>query len=140
MTATIIDGNFEYHLPTAPATAPEPVFIKTFDNRRNKDGTCVDFSALNDAEAYLTARGFSFGPGCAASRKAGVLYGPNWQIAKWRNLTPLEQRQCHGVIEGERRTGPITLRIFFHAPAFAIAAVASPEHAGAIVDAWATQR
>lgn len=135
MTATIIHGNFEYRLPTAPPSAPEPVFSKTFENRPG-----VDFSALNAAEDFLKTRGFSFGPGCAASRKAGVLYGPGWQIAKWRNLTPLEQRQCHGLIEGERRSGPVTLRIFFHAPAFAIAAVASPEYAGAIVDAWATQR
>jgi hypothetical protein len=39
------------------------------------------------------------------------------------------------VLEGERRTGPVTLRIFFTAPPRAIAAVSSPETAQAISEA-----
>lgn len=135
MTGTIISGNFEYRPATPPPPQPAIVFSKTFDGRSD-----VPFTAVNDAERYLTERGFCVGPGCVASRKAAIMYGRDWVIAKWRNLTPLEQRQCHGVLEGDQRRGPIIIRIFFTAPAFAIAAVSSPEVAGAIVDAWATQR
>lgn len=134
MTGALLSGNFEVRR-AAPPQPPAVVFSKTFDGRAQ-----VDFSALNDAETYLTARGFCVGPGCAASRKAAIMYGRDWTIAKWRNLTPLEQRQSHGVLEGDRRCGPITIRVFFTAPAFAIAAVSSPQVADAIVNAWATQR
>jgi hypothetical protein len=131
MSNVIVMGQFEYRRATPAPQPPAVVYSKTFNGRAG-----VDFSALNDAEKYLTDRGFSFGPGCAASRKAGILYGRDWVIAKWRNLTPLEQRQCHGVIEGERRAGPVKVSIFFTAPAFAIAAVSAPETIGAVVDAW----
>lgn len=135
MTGIIHSPRFEYRRATPPPQPPAVVFSKTFEGRPD-----ADFSAVNEAEKYLADRGFSVGPGCAASRKAGILYGRDWVIAKWRNLTPLEQRQCHGVLEGDQRRGPITIRIFFTAPAFAIAAVSSPETAGAIVDAWSGQR
>lgn len=136
MTGKVIRiGNFEYRRPTAPPPEPVVVFSKKFEGKPG-----AEFSALLEAETYLSERGFSFGPGCAASQKSGILYGRCWRIAKWRNLTPLEQRQCHGVIEGERRTGPVTIKIFFHAPAFAIAAVSDPQIAGAIVTAWSDQR
>ncbi|SDD93546.1 hypothetical protein SAMN05216337_101786 [Bradyrhizobium brasilense] len=135
MNNVIKIGRFEYRRPTAPPPEPTVVFTKVFDGKKG-----MDFSALNDAETYLKDRGFSVGPGCAASGKSGIVYGRCWRIAKWRNLTPLEQRQCHGVIEGDRRNGPVTIKIFFHAPAFAIAAVSDPEVAGAIVTAWSEQR
>lgn len=120
-----------------PATtlAPQPaVFTKTFAGKPGDD-----FSAINQAQGYLAAHGFSFGPGCV-SGTIGVMFGRNWRIAKWRNLTPLEQRQCHGILEGDRRLGPVTLKIFFHAPAFALAALGTPEMADAIVTAWSDQR
>lgn len=135
MSAIIIDGRFAYRPATPAPQPPAAAFEKRFDGR---PGCC--FSAVNDAEAFLMERGFSYGPGCAASRKAAVMFGRNWTIAKWRNLTPLEQRRSHGVIEGDRRTGPILVRIFFSAPAIAIAAVASPETADAIVSVWQGQR
>lgn len=135
MTATIIAGRFEYRPATPAPQLPTPAFEKRFDGRPG----CA-FSALNDAEAFLGQRGFAYGPGCAASRKSAVMFGRAWTIAKWRNLTPLEQRRSHGVIEGDRRDGPIIVRIFFSAPALAIAAVASPETADAIVRAWDGQR
>lgn len=135
MTASIITiGNRDHLRPTTPP-APVVVFSKTFDGKPG-----LDFSALNDAETYLRNRGFSFGPGCAASGKAGILFGRIHRIAKWRNLTALEQQQCHGVIEGDRRSGPVTIKVFFHAPAFAIAAVSDPDVAGAIVQEWSEQR
>lgn len=135
MTATIIVGRFEYRPAMPQPPAPAPAFEKRFEGR---PGCC--FSAANDAEAFLAERGFSYGPGCAASRKAAVMFGRNWAIAKWRNLTPLEQRRSHGVIEGDRRDGPIILRIFYSAPALAIAAVASTETADAIISVWDGQR
>lgn len=129
MNAIIINGRFEYRPVTTPPALPQGVFSKTFEGRPG-----LDFSALNDALDYLTARGFCVGPGCAASRKAAIMFG-NWKIAKWRNLTPLEQARSHGVLEGERRTGPVTLRIFFTAPPRAIAAVSSPQTAQAVSEA-----
>jgi len=130
MTASIIE------LRPATTLPPEPiaVFTMVFEGKPGSD-----FSAINAAQGYLAAHGFSFGPGCM-SGKIGVMFGRGWIIAKWRNLTPLEQRQCHGVLEGDRRLGPVTLKIFFNAPLFAVAAVSSPEIAGAIVTAWDNQR
>lgn len=132
MTAAIVTGRFEYHRPTTPPPAPEPVFIRTFEGRPG-----IDWSALNEAQDYLRARGFSYGPTCV-SHKSGVMYGRGWHIAKWRNLTPLEQHQCHGVIESKAgdswRHGPLTLRIYYHAPAFAIAAIASAVPDGAAAE------
>lgn len=110
------------------------VFRRTFDGREG-----VDFSAVNDAEAFLTQRGFSFGPGCIGCPQ-GVMYGRDWHIAKWRNLTGDEQAQLHGTITGDRRKGPVRVAIFWSAPAFAIAAVAEPHVADRIVSTWATQR
>jgi hypothetical protein len=119
------------------------VFRRIFDNRLVKDGSCVDFSALNEAQEFLAARGFSYGPACEDNGQAkpqGVMYGRDWRIAKWRNLTADEQARLHGTITGDRRRGPIRVAIFFEAPAFAIAAVAEPYIADRIVSTWANQR
>lgn len=124
----------EFRPAILPPQHPPAVFTRTFEGKPGDD-----FSAINQAQGYLAAHGFSFGPGCV-SGKIGVMFGRGWIIAKWRNLTPLEQRQCHGVIEGDRRKGPVTLKIFFHAPAFALAALGAPDMADAIVTAWDKQR
>lgn len=110
------------------------VFRRIFDNRPG-----VDFSGLNDAEAFLTARGFCYGPSCVG-KPQGVMYGRDWRIAKWRSLTSEEQARLHGTLTGDRRIGPVRVAIFFSAPAFAIAAVAEPWIADRIVNTWATQR
>jgi len=114
------------------------VFRRTFDGRPG-----VDFSALNDALEFLTARGFSVGPGCqdamGGDKPHGVMFG-QWKIAKWRDLSPEDQAQLHGTLSGQRRKGPVRVAIFFTAPAFAIAAVAEPEHADRIVTQWVSQR
>lgn len=130
MTASII----VLRPATLPPQDPPAVFTRTF---AGKAGDA--FSAINQAQGFLAAHGFSFGPGCV-SGKIGVMFGRDWIIAKWRNLTPLEQRQCHGVLVGDRRNGPVTLKLFFHAPAFALAALGTPETADAIVTAWDSQR
>jgi hypothetical protein len=110
------------------------VFRRTFDGRPG-----VDFSACNDAESFLLDRGFCFGPACV-DKPQGVMYGHNWRIAKWRNLTSAEQAELHGTICGDRRRGPVRVAIFWNAPAFAIAAVAEPYIADRIVSTWAGQR
>lgn len=116
------------------------VFRRIFDGRPG-----LDFSAYNDAIDFLQQRGFSIGPPCVGKdgsgpKPCGVMYGRNWQIAKWRNLTSEEQAQLHGTVTGDRRCGPVRVAIFWNAPAFAIAAVAEPYIADRIVSTWATQR
>lgn len=115
------------------------VFRRSFDGRPG-----VDFSALNDALDFLKARGFSVGPGCqdamGADKPHGVMYGRDWTIAKWRDLSPEDQARLHGTLSGPRRKGPVRVAIFWNAPAFAIAAVAEPEHAGRIITQWTDQR
>ena len=107
-----------------PVTASDPriaqaVFSRTFEGR-----TGLDFSALNDALEFLWHRGFSVGPGCVGYPQ-GIMYG-RWKIAEWFNLNAKEREQLHGILSGERRRGPVMISIFMSAPAFAIAAVASP--------------
>lgn len=133
---TIITNNVvTLRAATAQLAEPAAVFTRTFEGKPGQP-----FSAINEAQGFLAARGFSFGPGCGETDKVGILFGRGHIIGKWRNMTTLEQQKCHGVIEGPRRTGPVTVRIFFTAPAFAIAAVSSPETADAIVTAWSNQR
>lgn len=134
-------NGFNFTTRDASATMPRAdraVFRRTFDGRPG-----VDFSALNDAQQFLTARGFSFGPPCVevdGARPQGVMFGLNWRIAKWRHLTSDEQARLHGTLSGDRRTGPVRVAIFCNAPAFALAAVAEPHVADAIVTALASQR
>ena len=115
--------------PVADDREASAVFSKTFDNERG-----IDFAALNDAQAFLIDRGFSFGSPCIGCPQ-GVMYG-RWQIAKWRNLTHSEITGLHGVVSGDRRKGPIKVSIFWNAPAFAIAAVAQPYLTKRLVDTW----
>lgn len=135
MTATIISNVVTLRRTTAQLVEPATVFTRTFEGKPGQP-----FSAINEAQGFLASRGFSFGPGCADTNKVGILFGRGHIIGKWRNLTPLERTQCHGAMEGERRTGPVTVRIFFTAPSFAIAAVSSPQVADAIVTQWSNQR
>lgn len=119
-----------------PLAVPEDraVFRKVFDGTPGDD-----FSAFYAAVVFLEARGFTVGPG-SIGNPCGIMYGRDWQIAKWKNLTAQEKAQLHGALSGDRRRGPVTVAIFFHAPAFAIAAVAVPEHADAIITARSKQR
>ena len=134
-------NGFHFTSRDASITIPREdraVFRRTFDGRPG-----VDFSALNDAQDFLTQRGFSFGPSCVdigGAKPQGVMFGRDWRIAKWRHLTGEEQAQLHGSITGDRRRGPVRVAIFWNAPAFAIAAVAEPHVADKIITTWATQR
>jgi hypothetical protein len=86
-----------------------------------------DFKAVYAAEAWLRERGFSVGSMCRGSPR-GILFG-DITIAKWRNLSRQDVLDLHGVMKGnehgEMRHGPVTVEIFDHAPADAIAAVKS---------------
>lgn len=73
-----------------------------------------EFCALRKAEQFLLDHGFSVGPGCAGE-PAGIMFG-DYGIAKWRNLTGDQREQCHGILTGDRRDGPVTVTIFDHAP------------------------
>lgn len=101
-----------------PARGPVAIIHKSFF------GNGTDFSAAREAEAYIASHGFSIGPSCAGLPR-GLLYGV-WQIAKWRNLTHTEILQLHGTLTVCGRRGPLHLKIFEHAPAFAIARCAGP--------------
>lgn len=85
----------------------------------------ADFRATNDAEAYLTRRGFSFGPMERGSPR-GVMFG-DFQIAKWHNLSPAERDACHGLIEGNGRNGPVVVRIWTGHPEAATAFLGPPQ-------------
>lgn len=79
------------------------------------------FSALGSAQLFLTARGWSFGS-ASGKHPIGVMYG-NVLIAKWKNLTDRERDQCHGIITGDLRNGPITISFRAHAPVEGLRAV-----------------
>lgn len=72
----------------------------------NRNG---DFQALYAAQEWLSSHGVSYGSLCG-DEPVGLLYG-NWAICKWRNLTPTEQKQLDGRMEGDFRHGPVTIRL-----------------------------
>jgi hypothetical protein len=81
------------------------------------------FSAAHAAQAFLSARGFSYGPS-QRDGPQGILFG-EFIIAKWRNLTAKERAQVHGTIAGNGRHGPITVTLKSTAPDAARAAFLS---------------
>ena len=68
-----------------------------------------DFTAMHAAEAWCRDKGVSYGPSCGTLPR-GLLCG-DFEIAKWRNLTPQERRECHGTMKGPLRKGPIVVTI-----------------------------
>lgn len=99
---------------TAPRTEAPPVrgdFNVTFA------GTDETFSALRQAEAWLTARGFSYGE-MQRNAPIGVILG-FCTIAKWFSLDNEEKGEMHGQIvckAGSFRSGPVTVYIRRDAP------------------------
>lgn len=78
-----------------------------------------DFGAQYAAEAWLKARGFSWG---SSERDAPqAIWHGDHHISKWRNLSTRERLDAHAIMEGKRCCDVhITLRA--HAPAEAVAA------------------
>ena len=82
-----------------------------------------DFAALNAARTWLMARGFSSGRTEHGS-PIGVMLG-EYNIQKWRNLSPEDRADLHGMIKSPTlsfREGPLTVVINRYAPASVIAA------------------
>jgi hypothetical protein len=68
-----------------------------------------DFNAYRAACTHLRAQGFSVGR-MQGPDPVGLLFG-GYDIQKWRNLRPAERVALHGTLEGDKRNGPITVRI-----------------------------
>lgn len=82
-----------------------------------------DFAALIDAKAFLAARCFSYGSPQAGA-PMGVLFG-DVLISKWRNLSPEDREDLHGMIvaeAGSMRHGPVKIMLRKNAPADVVAA------------------
>lgn len=74
------------------------------------------FACEDVAEAYLTERGFSVGRRQGGAER-GILLG-NFDIQKWRNLSPADRAALHGVLQrgGYDRDVPAVVTIFAAAP------------------------
>lgn len=79
-----------------------------------------EFEAYRAAQEWLNAGGFSWGQGQRGA-PCGILFG-DFIIAKWKNLTLAERRECHGELTGDHRQGPVTIVIFADAPPAAVRA------------------
>lgn len=55
------------------------------------------YTALNEAKRYLTALGYSVG---SVQRGAPIaaMYGDDWVVQKWRNLSASEKKNTHATI------------------------------------------
>jgi hypothetical protein len=73
-----------------------------------------DFEAMDEAETFLSERGFSIGTNQRGAPR-GVMFG-DYSIEKWRNLNKREISELHGTLVGDGRNGPLTLTIFAAAP------------------------
>jgi hypothetical protein len=78
------------------------VYEKTFE------GTEA-FEAIRKAEAWLKERGYSVGT-MQGPAPMGIMKG-DYDIAKWRNLRPSERYALDGQIDGDKRNGPVTVRL-----------------------------
>ncbi|EPJ1396534.1 TPA: hypothetical protein PXQ76_002528 [Yersinia enterocolitica] len=69
-----------------------------------------DFQAWYACQTWLNDRGYSYGPTSARAPGVGVLKG-DFCIAKMHNLTKQEISQLDGIVDGNFREGPVTLRL-----------------------------
>ena len=67
------------------------------------------FVAYDKASAYLYERGFSVGR-MQGPDPIGIIFG-SYDIQKWRNLRATERLALHGTMTGDKRNGPVTVRI-----------------------------
>lgn len=74
-----------------------------------------EFAAKHAARQYLGDRGFSVGR-WQAHAPCGILFG-DYDIQKWRNLSPADIAALHGIMKGDGRHGPITVTITSSDPA-----------------------
>jgi len=69
-----------------------------------------DFKAMYAAEKWCEQNGYSVGSSERGSPRC--LMRGDWVVAKWRNLTAAERLECHGVMKGDMRNGPVTVEVF----------------------------
>lgn len=68
-----------------------------------------DFTALNAAQKWCRDRGISYGS-LQRDDPVGLLVG-EFDIAKWRNLSAVERQQLDGTLTGDKRNGPVFIRL-----------------------------
>jgi len=73
--------------------------------------TGEEFEAYHKAEKWVKDLGYSVGNMCGEEPTA-LMHGNYEWIAKWKNLTTEERNSVHGVIEGDKRKGPVTVMLF----------------------------
>jgi len=73
----------------------------------NQEG---DFEALYAAKAWCRSNNISYGSTCR-DEPIGLMHG-DYYVAKWKNLTAKERRTVDGVILGDKRNGPLTIKMY----------------------------
>jgi len=68
------------------------------------------WQAKEAAEAWCRENGISVGQS-SADGPSGLLFGEYDWIAKWRNMTPKEQADLHGTMDGDFREGPVIVTL-----------------------------
>jgi len=68
-----------------------------------------DFAAMRKAEDWLKANGYSWGS-MQRDDPIGVMKG-DYDISKWRNLSQKERVALDGLIEGDKRNGPVIVTV-----------------------------
>ena len=73
-----------------------------------------DFDAMTKMEDFLRVAGFAIGSSQRDDPR-GIMFGLEYDIQKWRNLSKRDRDMLDGVATGNQRSGPITVRIYAHA-------------------------
>jgi len=68
-----------------------------------------DFIALDAAHAWCREHGISYGS-LQRDDPVGLMVG-NYEIAKWRNLSSAERKRLDGTLTGDKRNGPVFIRL-----------------------------
>jgi hypothetical protein len=78
------------------------LFIKTFTGEST-------FDAYHEACAWLDQNGYSHGPTSIDGPVA--IFKGDCAVSKWRNLSAKERKAVDGLLDGDTRNGPITVRL-----------------------------
>src|SRR3546814_18749727 len=87
------------------------------DCRRGKTISYNDvgtFASYNRMVREIGAAGFAIGASQVGS-PVGLMFG-HYIVSKWRNLNQQKRAELHGIVEGDRRTGPLLVTIYDDAP------------------------
>src|SRR3546814_4922095 len=87
------------------------------DGRRGKtlsDNDVISFAAYNRMVREIGTAGFAIGASQVGS-PVGLMFG-HYIVSKWRNLNQQQSAELHGIVEGDRRTGPLLVTIYDDAP------------------------